>query len=156
MFRNISILSLVLLICSCVPSKQFVNLDESNRLTFLNKKIKNKKVKINPVKGNSIESTHVKLSSDSLFYTKSQQKKSIEISKIRSIVVSPKISFSTIAALSLFGLGTYSILSADNSEELTEAMGKIYNGIGLIVLGAGVIIFGNNIESETYYFKKTE
>ena len=153
MLKNILAIFSLLFLCSCIPSKKVASLKNSDRLASLNKQIQNKQVKIIPIEGPPIESKNVTLSADSIFYSNAD-KKSLPISSIRSIVVTPGLSASTIIACSLFGLGAYSILSPDHSDNIPAGMRKFYGGIELIGLGIGVIIFGNNLETKIYYFNK--
>lgn len=143
---------LLLIFYSCAPSKQFVDLNKPIRITALNEELKNKNAEIRPFEGKPVKSAFAQITYDSLFYSHSDSVKSIGIDKVRSILVSPKLSTSTVIALSLFGLGTYSVLTADSR----EGSGAIYQGIGYLTFGSVVFVFGNNIEKEIYYLHSTD
>ena len=137
---------------SCSPSKQFINPDETDRITQLNENLGNKSVIINFTDGESVESKSVELSTDSLRYDLSSKAHSVELKRVRSLVVSPRISKSTIAAISLFGLGVFGITTGRNAGSIEKTFQSTF--LGLISIGAGalVMIFGNNAETEIYEF----
>ena len=151
MIKSIAKIGLLFFICNCTPSKQFISPIQNDGFVSLNEELKNKKVRIIPFEGASILSDDVQFVPDSLWYY-SSGKKSMPISSVKSIVVSPKESTSKIASITLFALGGYSITSVNNSSTWGEAYGRTYLGIFGIGAGIGVLIFGNNAESTTYYF----
>lgn len=151
MLKKISVLLSLIFLSGCYPSKQVINLEKTARIAWLNNEIKKKQVKINRVEGERITTYQAKISADSLFYHNSS-KKSIPLQNVRSIVVSPKISTSSIIAFSLFGIGTYQILTAPEPQGW-EICPKC-PGVAIILGGVGTMVIGNNIETDIYYFNK--
>lgn len=141
-----------LLSVSCSQSKQFINLDETDSITQLNENLGNKRVIINFTDGESVESKSVELSMDSLRYDLSSKAHSIELKRVRSLAVSARLSKSTIAAVSLFGLGVFGITAGRNAGSIEKTFESTFWGLLSIGAGALVMIFGNNAETEIYEF----
>jgi len=150
------ITALLLAPISCTISKQFINPAETDEITQLNEKLVNKRVVINFTDGESVESNNVDLTGDSLRYDLSSKLYAVELSRVSSLVVSPRISKSTIAAVLLFGLGVFGIVAGRNAGSYEKVFENTFLGLLSIGAGAIVMIFGNNAETEIYEFQQQE
>ncbi|WP_138429818.1 hypothetical protein [Fodinibius saliphilus] len=152
MLNKISFLLFLIFLSGCYPSKKVINLDNTDRIAWLNNEIKNKQVKINPLEGEQITTSQATISADSLFYQNSTQM-SIPLLNVRSIIVSPKFSTSSIISFSLLGIGTYQILTAPEPQgwECTKCP-----GVAIILGAVGVTLIGNTVETDIYYFNNTD
>ncbi len=149
------LIAILFLFVGCVPSRNFVNTHQEERISQINNELKEKIVKIRPIDEEDFKSQNVTITSDSLFYVNSEKKNSLALTEIKSITAGPKIGVSAAIGIPLVAVGILGVASFDDKGGFEE-LGKIYGGAAAITLGGLVLGIGNNIESETYYFKQNK
>ena len=150
------IVTLILYLASgCVPPKTFVDSHQEKRINQINKELEHKVVKVRTTDRKEFRAIEVKLTADSLLYTRSDKKQGLPLNKIISITASPKIGVAEILGIPLFAFGTYLFITMDDeSNNYNEGRHKLGGGIAAYILGIITVIDGSNAESERYYFKK--
>jgi hypothetical protein len=143
---------LLFLAAGCVPSKTLVSTDQEESIMQVNDELKNKIVEIRLKNGEERRAKNVRVTSDSLLYTESYNKKALQLNVIKRFTASPKVGVSEIIGLPLFALGIYGLTSFDARGDLYKQMNIYYSSIAAIVLSGFTLIDGKNKESETYYF----
>lgn len=145
---------LISLVTSCAPSRTF--LDTTNHYWFneLNRQIGKGNVAITLMNGNEFKENNVHLSADSLFYSKSGNKYSIPISKIRSIAIPPKFYRRSFIPLIFMGGGFFMLATSNHGNSVYEMFMKYWGGIAALGLGSISFVVVNSNGIHTYYFHK--
>ena len=146
------ILPIILCAHGCVPPTTFVNTNEPNEINNLNEELKKHNVTIKLRDGKELSTRSSRIRSDELIYFKKNNKKVIPLTKIEYIKVAPKLSKSTIVGIPLMGLGVSSLFIYLNSGTLDHWSGRVM--LPSFFIGLGVFTFGNNAETDIYYFNE--
>ena len=140
----------LMVFCGCSTSLMFVSTNQPKQLKDLNREIKNASAIIEQNNGDEFTARIVEVTADSLFYISSEAN-SIPTSKVSSIRVGTKARGFYILGLALTGYGIYQLANVESEPSLADGLGKLYGGIGSIVLGGGALALGLYDFEQTYY-----
>lgn len=150
LLKNLVTIFCMITFCGCSSSLQFISTNQPDQIKDLNREIKNAKVIIEQNNGNEITGRIVEIAANSIFYFNSESR-SLPNSKVSTIRAGSKARGFYALGIAITGYGVYQLATANSASNFPEGLGKLYLGLGSIVLGGCAFSLGYYDFERTYY-----
>lgn len=153
MIRKAYCVVLVLLLLGCSSNRVLVNPNQEASIVRASNELSGKRVELKLQNGAIRRVKDVRLTSDSLYFSNRRINESIAYSEVRSITLSPRLSWRQQLSIPVILFGIYNIGTIDRRGDTREELGKFYIGSLASFSGLAGFIFGGDERPTVYYLE---